>query len=135
MRKNDKNYGEKTTRGKLVKIMLSEGLITSEGIQVIEGNRIRNQRALKRMKDEGIAESVYVGRGSKGTYLVGVENKGQEYLEQMPVGYYKKYKEKGIENYRRLLKTNDAAVNQRAVRNSNAVCMMHGAGVSVLPDE
>lgn len=133
-----KNYG-KGSRHELIKLMLGLGMVTTTGLQILDGTTNKWKRMLCQLKKENLCASTTARRGCNATYLVNVIEKGQEYLAEMPIGYFKEYNEVGKLQYRKMQnRTGDMASMQkreRAMRTNEVQLMFYASAVPVLWDE
>ncbi len=121
------NYG-RSSRHKMVSLMLEFGLVTTAGLKVLDGSLITYQRMLTRLKKEGVASSVGTRCGGMGTYLVDVANKGSEYLRSMgPMSFYAYNESKGLIEY--AWRSDDVGKKKRAFRTSEVAMMFYASDI------
>ena len=123
----------------MIKLMLGLGMVTTTGLQVLDVTQNKWKRMLCQLKKEKLCASTTARRGCNATYLVNVVDKGQDYLEEMPIGYYKEYNEIGRGQIKKMQNRGkdmaSAQRRERAMRTNEVQLMFYASSIPVLPDE
>lgn len=131
------NMGQKASytkgyRKELIKLMLTAGAVSYNGLHLLEGDYRLYMRKLKKMEEEGV---VYVEkkRKMKNARLQNFEKRSEAYIDHFPgyYGYYNRYGAVNAENIGKL----DEQKRIKAYKEAELYEMMYVSGVKVFPDE
>ncbi len=126
---------EKGIRNELMRIMLTGGVISYDGLHMLDSHEHRMYtRKLKQMESEGVVEITRIGR-KKYASLKRFDEKSEEYLSRFPIGYYKIYNNFGRTMKKYLGMATDKTKQQRAARSAEVQMAMYGSDVMTLADE
>lgn len=122
-------------RGELIRLLLTTGVVSYDGLHMLSGEHRLYTRKLKEMEEEGIVDIARLGK-KKAARLQYFDSSYEMYIDNLWLGYYGHYKKYGAPNGYSIGRYGSSPVAaERSYRESEIVEMMYGAEVSVLPED
>ena len=126
-----KNYS-KGYRLEIMKMLYMNGAMSYNTLKLLPGSPLMNERAFRKMRDEGVIETIrHAGR--RMILFKNYEEKKSEYEDSMPVGYSDYYYGKSKE-IRTKVKRGTPSDVERAARCGEVLAIMHSAGINAYMD-
>lgn len=122
-------------RGELMRILLTCGGISYNGLHMLDGKHRLYSETLKKMQEEGLTNMVRVGN-KKVSRFDNFDLNYEKFITLFPLGYYGYYNRYAKINSQRVsLSKSDFVKSERAFREIEILMMMYGSGVNCFMED